>query len=729
MISFDENTRIFQLDTKNTSYVFGVYKSEQLLHLYWGAKLPIMAELEQYILVQTKALSPQDIGMGGWSTNVARMEYPTHGSVDLRNPAMECTFDDGSACPQLRYAGYKIFDGKQKLKGLPATYCEEGDKVQTLEVELVDAPKELHVFLSYSVFEDYDVITRSVHIENRGPKCKLNSVMSASVDIPEGCDLDFMHFDGTWGRERHPARTPVFCGTQYVDMKNGASGHYHTPFVCFPQHNADEQRGRVYSMGLIWSGEFIGGAQLDNYDTMRAFIGVNKFGFGYTLETGETFQSPEAVLVYTENGLGGMSRIWHKIVRERICRGKFRDIERYALINNWEATYFDFAVEKLSAIADKAKDIGLDLLVLDDGWFGIRNDDHTGLGDWFVNRDKLPEGLDGLANEINKRGMKFGLWFEPEMMSPKGCLLFEKHPDWALHINGRQNSLGRNQLTLDLSREDVCDYIIDAVSKILESANIEYVKWDMNRYMSEVGSDKLPPERQCEVKFRYMLGLYRVLETLTSSFPDVLFESCASGGGRFDFGMLYYMPQTWSSDDTDAVERLYIQHGTSFCYPYSSMGAHVSVCPNHQVGRNTPLKTRGYVALPGQFGFELDLAKMTDEELAEAKRLVGIYKELGEVFHRGDLYRIDDPMNSRFASMNFVSEDGKKVVLLRYVIATQPSCKFKYTRLQGLDPEAVYVCRENGKRYSGAMLMNIGIAWNYRHDYESEMFIFDKLDY
>ncbi len=727
MISFDEGRRIFQLDTKNTSYVFGVYKADILMHLYWGAKLPVTADFEQYILVQTKALSPQDIGLEGWSTNVARMEYPTHGSCDLRTPAFECTFDDGSACPQLRYLSHRIYSGKTPLKGLPAAYCEDGDKVDTLEVELVDAPKDLHVFLSYSVFEHYDVITRSVRIENRGPKCKLNSVMSASVDIPEGCDLDFMHLDGTWARERHPARNPIFCGTQTVDIKNGASGHYHTPFVCFPEHNADEDKGRVYSMGLVWSGEFIGGAHMDCYDTMRAFIGVNKFGFGYTLETGETFQSPEAVLVYTDNGLGGMSRIWHKIVRERICRGKFRDIERYALINNWEATYFDFTVEKLSAIADRARDIGLDLLVLDDGWFGVRNNDRTGLGDWFVNRDKLPCGLDGLANEINKRGMKFGLWFEPEMMSPQECKLFEAHPDWALHINGRECSLGRHQLTLDLSRQDVCDYIIEAVSNILNSANIEYVKWDMNRYMTEVGSDKLPAERQCEVKFRYMLGLYRVLETLTARFPDVLFESCASGGGRFDLGMLYYMPQTWTSDDTDAIERLYIQHGTSMCYPYSSMGAHVSVCPNHQVGRNTPLRTRGNVALPGQFGFELDLAKMTEEELAVAKKLVEDYKELGEVFHRGDLYRLDDPMAGDFASLNFVSKDGNKVVLFRHVITTHPSCKFKYTKLRGLESDAIYVCRDNGKAYSGAMLMNIGLAWNYKADFESEMLVFDKM--
>lgn len=724
MIKFDEQRKIFQLDTDNTSYAFGVYADGFLMQLYWGAKLHCDADFDQYISLQTKGLSPRDAGIGAWSTNVARMEYPTHGGADLRTPALECTFGDGTSVPQLKYVGYTITDGKAGIEGMPAAYAEDGDRVQSLTVELVDRPQDLHVFLNYSVFEEYDVITRSVTVENRGEKCRLGAVMSASVDLPDGSDYDFLHLNGCWARERRPERHPIFCGTQYVDMKNGVSGHYHNPFICFPEHSADENHGRVYSMGLVWSGEFQAGAQLDSYNTMRAFIGVNRFGFGYTLEHGEIFRSPEALLVYSDNGLGGMSRIWHKMIRERICRGKFRDIERYALINNWEATYFNFTPEKLIAIADKASELGLDMLVLDDGWFGKRVDEQSGLGDWFVNREKLPDGLDGLAKEINKRGLKFGLWFEPEMISPKNCELYEKHPDWALRIDGRETSLGRWQMTLDLSRKDVCDYIVESVSAILESANIEYVKWDMNRYMTEVGSALLPAERQCEIKYRYMLGLYGVLESITSRFPNVLFESCASGGGRFDMGMLYYMPQTWTSDDTDAVERLYIQHGTSLCYPYSSMGAHVSVCPNHQIGRTTPFKMRGNVALPGQFGFELDLSKLSDDDIAEARRLIAQYKELGEVFHRGDLYRIDDPCSGRFASMNFVSEDKNTVVLCRYVIATQPSAEFKYTKLRGLEPKTVYVDSRNGKEYSGSMLMNVGISWDYKNDHESEIIVF-----
>lgn len=726
MIAFSEKNNVFKLETKSTSYIIGMTSAGHLMHLHWGERIPDDLGRDKYAIFQIKAFGAVDAGIHGASTGIMTMEYPTHGTGDFRTPAFECIFDDGTAVPQPKYKGYRIIQGKPKLQGLPATYAEDGDMVETLEIELVDSVKDLHVFLCYSVFEDYDIITRSVRVENKGPKCKLGAVMSASVDFLEGINYDFMHLDGCWGRERHVTRKPVFCGTQFVDSKCGASSNFHSPFICFPEHNADEDKGKVYGMGLVWSGEFVGGAQMDSYDIMRAYIGVNNFGFGYTLENNESFQSPEAVLVYSNNGIGGMSRLMHKIIRERVCRGKFRDIERYALINNWEATYFNFTPEKLYDIADKAKEIGLDLLVLDDGWFGVRNDDCTSLGDWFVNREKIPCGLDGLAREINKRGLKFGLWFEPEMISPEGCKLYEEHPDWALHVNGRAPAKGRNQLTLDLSRRDVCDYIIDVVSGVLSSANIEYVKWDMNRYMTDVGSDLLPAERQCEVKYRYMLGLYRVLETLTQRFPNVLFESCSGGGGRFDMGMLHYMPQTWTSDDSDAVERLYIQHGTSICYPYSTMGAHVSVCPNHQIFRTTPFKIRSNVAMMGQFGFELDLSKMTDEEIEEAKAALAQYRELGPIFHRGDLYRIDDPMNSRFASMNFISEDKNTVVLCRHVITSKTSCPHKFTRLKGLEPQAVYVNREDKAEYTGAFLMNIGLPWVYWRDHDSKIIIFDK---
>ena len=726
MISFDENSRIFHLQTKNTSYVFGVYKMNHLIHLYWGKKITPDYNWDRYFMPLARGFSARDDGFDRGSTDLMRMEYPTYGSCDLRTPAFNCVFDDGTSVPQLRYVSHRIIDGKPGLAGMPATYAEEGDSVQTLEVELADSLKDLHVILSYSVFEDYDAITRSVRVVNNGPKCRLTSVMSASVDIPQGEDYDFMHLDGAWARERHICRTPMFCGRQTVDSKRGASGQQHNPFVGFPKHNTTESAGDMYGMNLVYSGNFEAGAEVDTYGTARTFIGVNPFNFGYVLENGESFQAPEAVLVYSPNGIGGMSRIYHKLYRERLCRGKFRDTERYVLVNNWESTYFKFDEEKLLSIAEKAKEVGLDMFVLDDGWFGNRNSDNCSLGDWYENREKLPNGLSGLADKLNAMGLKFGLWFEPEMVSPDSDL-YRAHPDWALHVNGRISSLSRNQLILDLSRDDVCDYIIDSLTKVLSNANIEYVKWDMNRNMTEIGSDKLPAERQGEVCYRYIVGLYRVLETITSRFPNILFESCSGGGGRFDPGMLYYMPQTWCSDDTDALERSLIQYGTSICYPFSAMGAHVSACPNHQVRRTTPFKARGDVATVGQFGYELDLAKLTDEELNMAKEQVKRYRALGEVFHRGDCYRLLSPFEGNLTAMNFISEDKKTVVLWQFVLKTYSAAKFTYVKLEGLDPDADYTERSTGKTYKGDFLMNIGLQWPFNEDYQSEITVFDKV--
>lgn len=723
MISFNEESRIFFLSSKSVSYAFGAYADGMLLHLYWGRRTEPDFDWSHYYIPDVRCCSPRDVGEK--STDTLPMEYPVYGSADLRSPALSAVFSDGTSSVRLAYSSHKIIDGKPELCGLPSSYAEKGDKVETLEVELKDEAKNLFVYLVYTVFEDYDVITRSVRVENRGEKCRLTSVMSASVDILNGTGLDFMHLDGAWGRERHIARTPLFCGKQSVDSKRGASSHHHNPFFCLPERNADEDSGNVYSMNLIYSGNFECGTELDSYATARAYIGINPFGFGYVLENGENFTSPEAVLVYSDCGLGKMSRIYHKFYRERLAKGKFRDTERYVLINNWEATYFNFNEEKLLKIADKAVEIGLDMLVLDDGWFGVRNNDNCSLGDWVENREKLPGGLKGLAEKINAKGLKFGLWFEPEMVSPDSDL-YRAHPDWALHINGRPSTLGRNQLILDLSREDVCDYIIDSVSKVLNSANISYVKWDMNRNMTEIGSDLLPAERQGEVAHRYILGLYRVLDTITKRFPDILFESCSSGGGRFDPAMFCYMPQCWTSDDTDALERVFIQYGTSFCYPYSFMGAHVSVCPNHQVGRTSPLKSRGDIAMMGQFGFELDTSAMTDEEIAESKRQVALYRELGPVFHRGDCYRLMSPFDGFLTATNFVSEDKTKVVLFRCVLKTHTSPEFISVKLKGLDPDAVYKERETGKCYRGDFLMNIGIGWLFRRDCQTDMIIFEK---
>ena len=487
-----------------------------------------------------------------------------------------------------------------------------------------------------------------------------------------------------------------------MESRCGASSAYHSPFMAVCSKDAAETQGDVYGFSLVYSGDFVAGVELDAYNTARAYIGINPFQFSYTLERNDTFCTPEAVLVHSANGIGEMSRIYHKLYRTRLCRGKYRDSERFVLINNWEATYFDFNEEKLVKIAEKAAQIGIDTMVLDDGWFGKRTADNAGLGDWVENPDRLPNGLRGLADKINALGMRFGLWFEPEMVNPDSDL-YRAHPDWILHTKGRQSSLVRNQLTLDLSRKDVCDYITEAVSDVLSKANIEYVKWDMNRYMSEVGSSELPADRQGEVKHRYMLGLYSVLETLTQRFPNVLFESCASGGGRFDPGMLYYMPQAWASDNTDPIERLTIQFGTTMCYPASSMGAHVSACDR------TGIETKAAVAMAGTFGYELDPKEMSEEDKEKVKEQVKNYHRYYNVIHFGDLYRIIAPTDDEFkCAWEYVAKD-KSEALLTVVIKNRAPHDFLLIKMKGLDPEKMYRDETDGEIYSGALLMNAGI--------------------
>jgi len=581
-IIYDEKEKIFMLHTKNTTYAFAWFKENFLVHLYWGKKVSDFGKVENVVPFMARSFSTPAYGFERkYSADTMPLEFPVYGNTDLRTPAFHAEYEDGSTVTKLEYNTHRIYKGKKPLEALPATYVENDDEAESLEVELVDSFTGMRVILQYTAYSELDVITRSVKVINGGIKnIKLLKVMSGGFDM-QGCDFDMLHLWGAWGKERQVERRPLPHGQISVDSKRGSSSHHHNPFVCFVDKDATENKGNAYGLSLVYSGNFVAGAEVDSYDTTRSFIGINPFNFGWILNPGAEFQAPEAVMVYSANGIGEMSRIYHKLYRNRLCRGKWRNKERPILINNWEATYFDFDEDKILAIAKKAKEIGVELLVLDDGWFGKRNIDNCSLGDWYVNKSKLPSGIDGLAEKVNKMGLKFGLWFEPEMISPDSDL-YRAHPDWCIHVNGRERSEERWQLILDLSRDDVCNYIIEAVCNILKSANIEYVKWDMNRNMSEIGSDKLLPEQQCEFCHRYILGLYKVLEKITSRYPDILFESCSGGGGRFDPGMLYYMPQIWTSDDTDAIERLRIQHGTGIVYPLSVMGAHVSASPNHQ---------------------------------------------------------------------------------------------------------------------------------------------------
>lgn len=715
MIKFEKQTDIFYLNTKNTTYAMEVSGGQYLLHRYWGKRLKNPLDRADSSVYSGRNLVPFDMPLG--NSDVLPLEYSGYGNSDMRIPSAEFTFADGSRVSRLTYKGYEILDSKPALEGLPATYCEEGDKVDTLVIQLEDTYQNVDVFLSYSVFEDLDAITRSTRIVNRGERMLLDSAMSATVDFYGSPEQEILHLDGAWTRERHITRQPVVYGNQGIDSRYGCSSAMHNPFIALCDKNATENHGNVYGFNLVYSGNFTAGAEKNAYNGTRAYIGINPTNFQFVLEKGESFQTPEAVLVYSAKGLGEMSRIYHKLYRTRLCRGKYRDTERFVLINNWEATYFDFDEDKIVAIAEKAAKIGIDTMVLDDGWFSSRINDSCGLGDWYENRDRLPNGLEGLSKRINDLGMRFGLWFEPEMVNP-GTELIKNHPDWIIHTEGKESYQVRNQYTLDLSREDVCDYIIDTLSGILSRANIEYVKWDMNRYMSAPGSALLDGARQGEVMHRYILGLYRVLETITNRFPNVLFESCASGGGRFDAGMLYYMPQTWTSDDSDAVERLKIQYGTSIVYPFSAMGAHVSAVPNHQVGRITSFEMRCNVALAGQFGFELDLNKCTEEELKTAEKAIKTYRELGEVFHKGDCFRLKSPFDSDVCAIEFISEDKNTVILTLNSSKATAYAPDEYILLEGLDENALYALDGSDKRFGGDYLMNIG--WHFINDRENQ---------
>lgn len=726
-ILFKKETNQFYLHTKSSSYIIELLDGRIPMHAYWGETLRDMVPLTLWESTKGQGFLAKDTGLDNYllgSSGTLPMEFPLFGSGDMREPAFHALYEDGSRVTRLEYTYHKIFKGKPALKGLPSTYCEN-DEAETLELYLKDSITGLTVCLLYSVFEDKNAITRSVKVENKGDKCiRLLRVDSASVDFYDS-DMELMHLHGLWGRERHIERIKMPTGVQRYDSKRGASSHAQNPFLALMESHTNETTGNVHAMNLVYSGSWEGVTEKDPFNSVRMTMGINSFDFCWVLKPDDSFQSPEAVLVHTAKGLGEMSRIYHRLYRENLIRGKFKKAPRPVLVNNWEATYFNFTEEKLLKIAESAKDLGIDLLVLDDGWFGKRNDAKSSLGDWFANTEKLPDGLKGLGEKLNEMGLGFGIWLEPEMVSPDSDL-YRAHPDWCIHIDGRSRTLTRCQLTLDLSRKEVCDYIIEAVSNVLESAPISYVKWDMNRNFSEAGSAALAPCHQAELHFRYMLGLYNVLETLTSRFPDVLFEGCSGGGGRFDAGMLYYFPQSWCSDDTDAIERLYIQYGTSMVYPVSSMGAHVSACPNHQLGRTTPFALRGNVAMSGQFGYELDLSKLNDSEKETAKQQVEFYKKHRNTIHYGDMYRLVSPFEEPFASWEFISEDKTEVILFMCVVSAKCDIPPKRVKMQGLEENSVYLEKRSGKAYSGEFLMRVGYAFQRAYDCKNDLLVFEK---
>ncbi|MEK3769576.1 alpha-galactosidase [Paenibacillus sp. FSL R5-0887] len=723
-IYYDDNRKVFHLQSEKSSYIIEMIKGVIPAHVYWGPQLAGREFQHPLNLVERCSFSPTYLQEDkNISLDTLPSEFPSYGNGDFREPALEVHLVDGTTVTDFRYKSYTINKGKPALKGLPATYVESDEEAETLEIILQDDKTGLIAALSYTVFNDQDVITRSVRIENLGKdNLVLKRVLSANVDFHDS-DYDMLQLSGTWTRERHIHKRPLVPGIQRIDSKRGSSSHQQNPFMALLAKDATEDHGEVYGFSLVYSGSFLAQAEVDQYGISRVGIGIQPFNFQWLLEPGESFQAPEAVLVRSSEGLGGLSRTYHRLYRTRLCRGEFRDSKRPILINNWEATYFNFNADKIKEIAKAGKELGLELFVLDDGWFGKRDNDDSSLGDWVEDRRKLPEGLGKLGEDITAMGMEFGLWFEPEMVSPESDL-YREHPDWCLHVPGHKSSLARQQLVLDLSRKDVCDYIVESVSSVLSSAPITYVKWDMNRNMTEIGSALLPAERQRETAHRYILGLYDVLERIVSRFPHILFESCSGGGGRFDPGMLYYMPQTWTSDDTDAVERLKIQYGTSMVYPASSMGAHVSAVPNHQVHRITPLETRGHVAMSGNFGYELDLTKLTEAEREDIRKQVSEYKELRMLIQYGDFYRLLSPFEGNETAWMFVSADKKEAFATYFQVLAGPNPPLRRLRLKGLDPAKSYKLEFNGGVYRGDELMHFGLTLpQLEGDFRSLLFV------
>lgn len=705
-ISYHKEARIFHLQTPNSSYIMHIVKPGYLLHLYWGRKI-CTHDLRYLLDFKERPFSPMSGRVEG-SLDLLPQEYPSYGSSDFRSPAFQLQLENGSTIIDATYRSHRTVPGKPALEGLPATYVENQDEADTLEITLQDDLAGVQIILTYTVFSILDVITRSVRFLNAGMQSlKLLRCLSMSVDFVDW-ECDVLHLPGSWARERGVEHQALRQGSFSIESRRGTSSHQHNPFFALLGKSATEDYGEVYGFSLVYSGNFLAQVEVDQYKMKRVTMGINPFDFCWLLKPSEVFQCPEVVMVYSNQGMGQMSITFHRLYRSRLCRGRYRDHERPILINTWEAVYFNVNDKIVKELAQEGRDLGLELIVIDDGWFGQRNNDTSSLGDWYVNENKFPGGLSSLAREVEKKGLKFGIWIEPEMVSPDSDL-YKAHPDWCLHVSDRYSSLGRHQLVLDFSREDVCHEISRRISAILSDTSISYVKWDMNRHLTEVGSALLPPERQRETAHRHMLGLYRVLEEITSAFPDVLFESCSGGGGRFDPGMLYYMPQTWTSDNTDAIDRVKIQYGTSIVYPLCAMGSHVSPVPNHLIGRATSLKARGEVAMSGVFGYELDLRVLSAEEKQAIREQVKFYKKIRHLISYGDFYRLLSPFEGNEAAWMFVSSGRKEAFVSFFRILAQANMPAARLRLKGLDESRKYQIDDTDQVCGGDELMYVGL--------------------
>ncbi len=735
-ILFQEEKKIFTLQTKQTTYQMKVDDFGFLLHLYYGAKLS--GDMDYLLTFYDRGFSgnPNDVGNNRtYSMDVLPQEYPTLGTGDYRNSALVLRNHDESECCDLRYAGYEIREGKYGLAGLPAVYAGPGE-AETLEIVLEDAVSKVRVLLLYGVLEEEDIITRSVKIINYGTEyVVVEKAASACLDFITG-QYDLLSFHGRHAMERNLQRAGIGHGSHSIGSRRGTSSHQYNPAVIIAGKNTTEDAGDCYGMVFVYSGNFLCEAEKDQFDQTRVLMGLQSDLFNYPLEPGETLVVPETILCYSGRGFGDLSVKYHRCIRDHICNGVHsrrrmgvsygRDgrasfVPRPVLVNSWEAAYFNFTGETIVQLAKDAAELGIDMVVMDDGWFGKREDDNSGLGDWQVNEKKLGCSLGELVRRVNEEGVKFGIWIEPEMISEDSGL-YREHPDWAMQNPGRNPARGRNQLVLDFSREEVREHIFDQICRVLDQGNIEYIKWDMNRSLTDFYSAR---NRQGKVAYDFVIGLYDFMEKLLAKYPKLMIEGCSGGGGRFDAGMMYYTPQIWCSDNTDAVDRLRIQYGTSFFYPMSTVSAHVSAVPNHQTGRITSLRTRGIVAMTGAFGYELSLSKLSAEDKEEIREQIRQYKEFEPLISRGDYYRLSNPFEDACAAWMYVSEDRTCVLLHVVILENHGNMVVNYVRLKELLPDAVYEEAVSGKRYCGSALMQAGIPIPVEMgDYRAYQFVF-----
>lgn len=705
-ILYDERQKTITLHTKNTTYQMQIDRYNFLLHLYYGKRAEGCMDYLLTFYDRGFSGNPYDAGSDKtYSMDSLPQEFPSLGTGDYRTPACIIKNTDRTYSSDFRYVSHSIRDGKYSLKGLPAVYAGDTE-AQTLEVVLEDRVSKVRAVLLYGVLPEYDVITRSVKIVNASDgHVSVKKLAPACLDMVGG-DYDFITFYGRHAMERNYQRLPIGHGVSKIGSLRGTSSHQYNPAVIVAEHDTTEEAGSCYAMSFVYSGGFQSEAGRDQYYQTRVLMGFSEEQFAYPLGAGEEFQSPEVILSYSSEGLSKLSQNLHRCMRTHLCRGKYKESARPILLNSWEASYFDFTGESLLKLAGQAADLGVEMFVMDDGWFGKRDSEFRGLGDWKVNEEKLGCTLGELITKINAMGLKFGIWIEPEMVNEDSDL-YREHPDWAFVIPGRRPNRSRHQLVLDFSRKEIVDHIYEQICSVLDQGNVEYIKWDMNRSLADIYS--ATADSQGRVLHDYVLGLYDFLERIVTRYPNILIEGCSGGGGRFDAGMLYYTPQIWCSDNTDAIDRLEIQYGTSFIYPVSSVGSHVSASPNHQTGRITSLNTRGIVASAGTFGYELDLDQLGEEEKEEIRRQITYYKKYAPLIQKGLYYRLTNPQAADAGAWEFVSEDKKEALVMAVSVKQHANMTVDYIKVRGLEENKMYRETVSGRLYNSTALMEAGL--------------------